>query len=308
MPAVACLSNGGEFLGEVDGCHAVLDGDGFHAAFAGDGAFQAGIGFGALRQLQNGGGQVSGGENGAGHRHQHASAGGGEVELHRVRILAVRKDRHRFPVHRVLREHAGYVRAVGQLGTLLPVEEEADLVHRFKPAEGRCHALHHQQLFLRVGAAERFLAQIHPRLAAGDVQVDGHALGDDVGQPHAGGGKVIFGGFHHQRQGGLGNAVLHGNPPRHGHQIAVPVLIPADRRNHVRIRRVRAGRSAHRRRVIDHGRRGFLAAAQGQHHHQRRGSDNQQPLHIHPAGQLRFPFGDVGKFHIIRLLVRLSAA
>ena len=136
------------------------------------------------------------------------------------------------------------------------------------------------------------------------------ALGDDVGQPHAGGSEVVFGGLHHQGEGRLGNAVLHGNLPGDGHEVAVAILIPADGGDHLDIvqRRDGSGLGGQGRFLVDHGGLCLAAAPQRQHHHQRRAGHDQQPFEVDAAGQPHFRQVDVleeiREFHMGRLLVR----
>ena len=192
-----------------------------------------------------------------------------------------------------------------QLRPLLTVKEEGHFLYAVEPAQRRRRPLHHQQLFLRVLAVQRFLAQVHTRLAAGNVQIERNALRNNVPQPHPRRREVIFGRLHHQAQRRLRHAVLQRNLPRDRHEIPLPVLIPADGRGHFDIRRcVRDGLGADIGGKVGllHGGLGLLPAADGEDDHQRRRGDNEQPFHGDAAGEMKgfegWKFRKFGKFHV----------
>ena len=267
--------------------------------------FQPAVLLRAFRQFQHCRGQVSGGEYRPRNRHHQPPVRRREIQLHPRRIRQVRRRFHAFQIHAVRLEHAGYVRPVRQLRPLLTVKEESHFLYAVEPAQRRRRPLHHQQLFLRVLAAQRFLAQVHARLAAGNVQIERHALWNDVPQPHPRRREVILGRLHHQAQRRLRHAVLQRNLPCDRHEIPLAILIPADGRGHFDIRRcVRDGLGADIGGKVGllHGGLGLLPAADGEDDHQRRRGDNEQPFHGDAAGEMKgfegWKFRKFGKFHV----------
>ena len=168
---------------------------------------------------------------------------------------------------------------------VLTVEEELHLVHGIEAAQRRRGSLHHQQLFVHAGAVERFLAHIHPGLAAGDVNVKAGALGDDGTQAHTCRVHVVLAGLDHQGEGRLSDAILFGDLPGHGDEVALAVLIKAYG-TQCFLRRCGGlgGGLRHRqgrllvKRFLAH----VPAAPQGQHDHQRCRAHDQNSLPIRP--------------------------
>jgi hypothetical protein len=267
--------------------------------------FQPAVLLRAFRQFQHCRGQVSRGKHRPRNRHHQPPVRRREIQLHPRRICQVRRRFHAFQIHAVRLEHAGYVCPVRQLRALLTVKEERYLLHRVKSAQRRRRPLHHQQLFLRVLAAQRLLAQVHARLAARNVQIERHALWNNVPQPHPRRREVIFRRLHHQAQRRLRHAVLQRNLARDRHEIPLAVLIPADGSGHFDIRRcVRDGLGADIGGEVSllHGGLGLLSAADGEDNYKRRRRDNEQPFHGDAAGEMKgfegWKFRKFGKFHV----------
>ena len=198
--------------------------------------------------------------------------------MHQARIFG--EGLHAFQVQVAAGKDAAHIGAVGELAALLAVKLQRHLIHRGKAGERVGDGVHHQAFLPGVNAVERLLADVDVGAPFADVDIKGGAFRNDRAQAQPCSLHVVFRILDHQRKRGLGDAVGLGHLARHGHQIAVTVLI--EYHGGYRVLLSDGLLDGNRRLLHQHLRGGLVVAAQGQHHHQRRRAQNQDTLDIGP--------------------------